>query len=234
MSGSHEQDQQEGQGAREPQYSALFHGAPSQNQAVLPPPSLDAPAASAHWLGWAVMTVTIGTVIGFASVGYLKYVDGPVESKPDKSLSLARKSVSPTPQPPNMFGGLTIEFQYPAVFDMVGQVKTDSQALEQYTIGSKADYSRGISVNVRPLPSGLLEDDSSYRFRQTNTAEYRLAADKIAGEPVAIFSKLDKREQTLFWAHDGREVIVSLTSGNPKDDLTGIMNGIKTSLRWRR
>ena len=234
---SEQQEWPEDQDVREPLYAAVIHGAPAPGGGAVDPALAALPEPerrSAHWLGWSVVSVTLGVIIGFGMVGYLKYVDGPVESKPSKSLAEVHKSVAPTPVPPNLLSGLAIEFQYPSIFDTLGQVKNDKQALEQYNIGSKADYSRTIAVDVRPLTSGQLEDDSSFRFRQLNTTDYTITPDKIGAEPVMLADKHDKSERTLFWAHQGKEVTVALTSTNPRDDLVTIMAGIKSSLRWRQ
>ena len=186
-------------------------------------------------VAWVMAMVGVGVVVGLLIVAFLKFVDGPTEGKvSDTLLDQARAATAQKPRAPNLLSGLAIEFQYPGIFDTVGQVRTDVHATEQYNIGSKSDYGRMIAVSVRTLPSGNLEDDSSYRFRQIKTSEYTPITQKVAAEPVVLMTKVGKQEETLFWAHQGRELTVSITSANPKDDVVQIMKTITSTVRWRK
>ncbi len=135
---------------------------------------------------------------------------------------------------PNKLSGLKIEFEYPTAFDTVSQVKNDPLAVEQYNISSQKSYERSITVNVRPLPSGQLDEDSSYRFRALNTAEYRPKVEQVSGTPAVVMAKMGDGEQTLFWPSQGHVVTISVTSSHPQDDVVAIMNTVRSTLRWRR
>ncbi len=229
-----------------PKYAAQVHGmaapvaeAAQEQAAQLVEPheatvsDVAKPAArSGHRVGWWVSMVVIGIVFGALAVGYLKFIDGPSVGTANNSLETARAAAAPKAPTPNMLSGLAIEFQYPGIFDVVSQVKTDNHATEQYNIGSKSDYSRTIAVSVKPLTT--YDDDSSYRMRQIKKDEYRETNDKMGADPMVLMTKLDRSEQTMFWIHQSREVTVSITTNNPKDDVTEIMKMVKSTLRWRK
>lgn len=190
----------------------------------------------ANWGGrvaWVLAMAAIGAVVGLAIVAYLKFIDGPVSDRPDITLAGVQASTSPTPTVSEL-AGIYVDLTYPGVFDQVAQVKNDANALEQYNIGSKADYRRAIAVSVRKLPTGIVNDDASYRLRKINPQDYKERVDLSLGEPVQIMTKSDKTEQTLFWAHKNMVLTVAVTSTNPKDDLGAYMELLKSKLRWRQ
>ncbi len=191
------------------------------------------PRRSRRLWGWLVGMVLIGVVFGLCIVAILRFVDGPVQAS-GRTLNQAKAKASPSPAraPINTLGGSQVELSYPAIFDAVAQVKTDPQAYEQYTIGSKENYRHQITVNVRPLPSGALEDDASYRLRQNSSIEYSPEPERFGGESVIIMTKADHAEQTLFWPHHGKLLTISVTSGDPRDDVGAILRETAKSVRW--
>jgi len=185
-------------------------------------------------VGWLTGMASIGVVFGLVIVAALRYVDGPAEARP----AVLGQQASTTPTPPSAatgnLAGLFVQLSYPGTFDSIVQLKNDPQALEQYNLGSKNNYKHQIAVNVRPLASGQLSDDASYRLRQNQPDTYRPSSELVGGEAAIIMAKADGAEQTLFWAHAGRILTVSITSSDPKDDIAAMMKTIKTSARWRQ
>jgi hypothetical protein len=177
--------------------------------------------------------VSVGVMVGLVIVGVMKFVNDPVEAAATaKGLVKPPVSVKPTPTT-SVLSGLYVSMNYPGIFDQLQHMKTDVQSLEQYMLSSKSNYRRTIAVDVRPLVSGGVEDDASYKLRLLHADQYRPSTDKVAGEPVAIMTKLDGREQTLFWAHQGKLLIVSITSSDTMDDVAAFMNVVKPTIRWR-
>jgi hypothetical protein len=184
-------------------------------------------------IAWLGAMIGMGAVLGLVIALGLKFVDGPVSSKMQTNL----KALEATPTPlaaSSVLSGINFEFAYPGVFDQVGNVKNDASSLEQYNISSKRQYSRLIAVNVRPLASGKLDDDSSYKFRLINPKDYRSSNDSVGSESVGLMTKNDSTEQTLFWPHKGKILTISIASIDPKDNVISYMNMIKPSLRWRQ
>ncbi|MDB5178117.1 MAG: hypothetical protein JWN01_60 [Patescibacteria group bacterium] len=187
----------------------------------------------AHWAAWTSSMVAVGAVLGLVIIGGLKFVSDPVEAN-GKSLSHEQASVAPTPfkPPTNQLGALTFTFSYPGEFDQVAQSKNSSRALEQYMLGSKANYRHSIAVEVNPLVAGGLSGDSSYRTRQIHPADYRETQEQIGGDLVATMTKVDKQEQAMFWVHGDKVLTVAITSSDAKDDVAAFMALIKKSVRW--
>jgi hypothetical protein len=228
----------------EPQHAARLHdgGVPAKEDAAVGAaagPAVAEPAPSVRkkprWGGrvaWLVSMTAIGGVLGVLIVMGMKFIDGPVVVKPETSLKVLQASATPKPSVSEL-AGLYVDLVYPGVFDQVGQVKNDAQALEQFNISSKSDYSRTIAVSVRKLPSNNVNDDSGYRFRLINPQDYTQKVDKLNGEVALVMAKTDKTERTLFWAHKQMILAVSITSNNPHDDLEAFMATIESKLRWR-
>lgn len=189
--------------------------------------------STGRWVAWLMAMVAVGVGLGLVIVMVLKFVDGPVETHPANSA--AKMLTTPTPSANvNELSGISMSFQYPGVFDQLTQLKNDAHSVEQYNISSRSSYQRLIAASVRTLPSNVLDDDSNYRIRRLNPQEYSLKNETLQGEKVAIMSKTDKTEVTLFWTHKGQILSVAITSNNPKDDIVGYMNVIKASARWKQ
>ena len=237
----------------EPRYASQVHGAGAREAAgrglesteVMAPgaDTLGAPAVNpaassrrpraGHRAAWVLSLAVMGIIVGVVVVGAMKFLNGPVVAAGGPTLAQAQAKSLPKPTT-NQLAGLYFDMTYPALFDQVGQLKNDSQALEQYNISSKKDYRRVMAVSVRPLTSNLLDDDSSYKFRRISPKDYEERSDKLGGEAVAVMSKLDHTEVTLFWAHQGRLLTIAITSSNPNDVVADYMKAVETTLRWRQ
>ncbi|HEY6736428.1 MAG TPA: hypothetical protein VI322_01800 [Candidatus Saccharimonadia bacterium] len=221
--------------------------------AVMAPPAAEAgvaeaaeakPAAEARpkrrgakWGGrvaWLMAMMTVGVLLGILIILGLKFVDGPVSSA--QTLKLAQLQASNAPVPAvNTLGGQFVELKYPGVFDQLGRSKGSVHALEAYVLSSRTSYGRQIAIEVSALPSNLLDDDSSFKFRSISSDKYTPVKTTLMGEAATIFVKPDKSERTLFWAHKGREIAVSLTTDNPgKDDLESYLQTILPTIHWRQ
>lgn len=186
-----------------------------------------------HWTAVICSLVVVGVLVGIVIIGGMKFLNGPAEAK--AGTTSTQEGVTPTPVPKsNELTGLYIDLTYPGEFDQVQSVKSNQAALEQFNITSLANYRRQISISVFPLPSGHLKDDSSYEYRVENPSLYTQTASSVDGEPVALMTKSDNTEQTLFWSHDGKELIIAITSTDPTDNVKSFMASIMPTLRWKQ
>lgn len=87
---------------------------------------------------------------------------------------------------------------------------------------------------VRPLESNQYQDDASYKFRMIHPDQYKVRLGTIMGENIAVMNKVDNTESTLFWAHEGKLITVSVVSTSPKDKVQELMAAIEAKLRWKR
>ncbi len=184
------------------------------------------------WVAWTLAMVGVGGAVGAVIILGLKFIDGPVVTKPDDPvLSKSQAATVATPEV-NQLAGLYVTFNYPGVFDQMSQAKGDANTLEQYMLSSKSGFSRSIASSVRKLPTGIANDDSGYRFRKLNPQDYEEQVTKLAGETVNVLTKKDHTENTLFWAHQNMILSVSITSNDPHDDLVDFMRTVESKLRW--
>ena len=183
---------------------------------------------------WLMAMVTIGVLVGGIGIGFIKFVNGPVSTG----------AIASTPTPSSRpladktgtveLGGLHFNMTYPAIFDQVSQLRNDPNALEQYFFSSKGEAGRSLAVMVRPLESNQYQDDASYKFRMIHPDQYKVRLGMILGENIAVMNKTDNTESTLFWAHEGKLITVSVVSTSPKDKVTDLMAVIESKLRWKR
>lgn len=102
-------------------------------------------------------------------------------------------------------------------------------------LGSNSNYRHSISVELIKVSSGEgIDGHSGYKGRLVKSEEYHEAREKINGETVAVLSRNDKQEQTLFWGHKDKVLAIAVTSTDTHDDVAAILNNIKTSVRWRQ
>jgi hypothetical protein len=187
-----------------------------------------------HWVSWSVSLVIVGCVLGVIIIIFMKFLNGPATAQ---ATPLTATQGIPTPEPKagnGQLSGLYITMQYPGVFDQVSRVKNDNSALEQYNITSSGNYREQISVDVSQLPSGGLNDDSSYRYRSINPDLYTPSKATLQGEPVVLMTKSDNTEQTLFWVHGGYELIIAITSSDVTDNVKAYMSAIMPTIRWKQ
>lgn len=174
--------------------------------------------------------ILLGIVICLG-LGIFHFLEGPSVAgaamiDPTKDLITAKPR-------PRTLQGIAIMFSYPESFDLVSRLNTDKTALEQYNLGNSRKVQQTIAVSVRPLPTGLLNDDSSWRIRVQDSAQYASNKEILQNEPVAVMTKIDKTEKTLFWVHQGKLLIIAITTNDPNDDLAAMLASIKPTIRWR-
>jgi hypothetical protein len=181
---------------------------------------------------WFFTLSLVGGAFGFSIVILLWFVNGAVGTT--ATLAAAVKSTTPIVKEANLLSGIDIELQYPGIFDQVSHIKNDSNALEQYNLGSNANYRRAIGISVHPLPSNNFSDDSNYRFRLNSANTYKETKSFIGKEPISLMTKIDHTEQTLFWVHQGKILAVAVTSTEPKDDVLKMMAVIQPTIKWKQ
>ncbi len=210
------------------QHASQLHGAPTPDNNE----ELATIRPRRRWRRWVFYRVIIGVIVGFVIVGIIKLLNDPVVGT---ALPQKQFVASPTPKAGlNELAGLIIDLNYPSAFDQVSRVSSSPSALEQYVISSKAQYRRSIAVSVFNLPSGNLDDDSSYKYRLINPSLYKASAGAVKTEPVVLMAKNDHTELTMFWAHGGKLVIVAITSTASGDDVNTFMQAIMPTVRWRQ
>jgi hypothetical protein len=207
----------------DPQYASDLHRQGEVETAVKPR------RRSRKWIGRLIGFMFVGTLVGAAIIGVMKFVNDPVSGA--ITASELKKSISPTPVPPGRLGGIYVTMLYPSVFNQVAQLKTDGSALEQYRVSSSQSYRRTVTVEVKPLTSRLSED-SSYRLRQLQPENYTPSTKTVNGEAVTIMTKSDNSEVTFFWYHAGRLLTVAVTTTEPGEHPADFADLMMASVKW--
>jgi hypothetical protein len=217
------------------QHASTLHGAAVETAAA----AEEQPVAQARGgragrrTAWVISMMTMGLLVGAVVIVFIKFVNGPVQASAIPPTPTPRAAAIAVNQGTIQLAGLYFEMGYPGKFDQLKQLGNDAHSLEQYYVTSKADYRRTMAVAVRPLESSSLDNDANYKVRKIHPETYKERVDKLGGEPVSVMSKIDNTEATLFWAHKGRVLSVSMTSTNPDDVLADYIKLIEPTFRWK-
>ncbi len=174
--------------------------------------------------------IALGIIISGGMFLY-KLVDSPsVAGAAMVDPSKADKIAAPHPR---FLQGIEVQFNYPEQFDLLSHIAPNTNATEQYNLGNSSKPLQGVAIGVHRLESGKLEDDPNYRIRILDKAKYSSNNEQLQNESVAVLTKLDRTEKTLFWSHKGKLLIIAISTNNPNDDLPAMLNLIKPTIRWR-
>jgi len=139
---------------------------------------------------------------------------------------------------PGSFSGTYVSFMYPNGYELKSHAVSDDAGaviLEQAYLSQTAATSQKISLTVRSLPSGNLEDDPDYRMRELGSKKYKKEPFS-AGEVTGIsFVPADdgQFEKTFFIKHGTLLAILAVTApATPDQTLDDEADGIAKSLEW--
>ena len=209
----------------QPQYAADLH---RQGEVATAAPR---PHKSRRWIANLIGLAFVGGVVGVAIVGVIKLANDPASAT--ITAATLKSQTSPSPSPNGELNGLYVDMSYPGAFNQVAQVKTDTNGLEEYTINSSANYRREITVDVKTLASGLPNDDANYRLREIQNTLYTPSQQTINEQVVYIMTKGDNTEETFFWPHAGKMLVVAITSTDPGDHVAAYLAAILPTVRWK-
>jgi hypothetical protein len=212
-----------------PRHANQLHGAPSALDAQPQPRR-----GTWRWVGRLTGLSIIGVAFGLAVIFLLRFADGPAVATTTAPQRPALKTAKVEAEGTALMSGPHVELAYPAKFDAAQHISSNPGTYESYILSSKGNYRRSLSVSVQPLPGGQLIENSSYRFRQLNTDQYRETTEQVGGERIAVMTKVDRQEQTFFWLHQGKLLTVAIVSSDPKDDVAAIAEVVKKGTRWRK
>jgi len=182
--------------------------------------------------GTVAAVLVMGGLVVAVVIGTIRFLNGPVVAAGGTGKLTPPPSMAPATPATGKLAGLYVTLSYPGAFDTVRRLQSVSVDLEQYMISSKANYRHTIAVEVLPLPSGSLTDDSDYRYRTIHPELYRATSEKIGGDEVVTYGKLDETERTVFWVHGGKLLTVAITTTDGADSVEAFMAVVKPSIRW--
>lgn len=149
--------------------------------------------------------------LGGSVYGAQRFMSGPAVGNSISSLPSATKS---TPIELEQFDGTLFSFVHPMSYiEQVTKPAANATSLESRTFISSGMVSKVLVVTVSKLPSGKLEDDSSYAMRQQNPDKYKLQSTVIKNEKVMLATNSDGQQyqQTAFWPHGDKLLTFTMT-----------------------
>jgi len=77
-----------------------------------------------------------------------------------------------------------------------------------------------INIAVKNTPEGGWQNDSSYRLRQQNPAEFSLSSQTVGADKVVVGRDNQTASLVVFWPHDGYLATIGISSSidNPSSD----------------
>lgn len=144
--------------------------------------------------------------------------------------------------------GKYLSFAYPSSYasaekpeDAVAQdqktqeAKPDSFKQSAFLTSYTATSSKKIAVSVEAVKSGILEDNTSFKFRVSSPKLYTQSMAEVNGEKIILFTRSeDIHEQSFFMKHNGLVASIVLSSANAdlesmKEELTAVA----ASVEWK-
>jgi hypothetical protein len=167
-----------------------------------------------RWRNRAVITLSLLVVSGVAIGQVVRGLAGPAAG------TTTTKQVSSTTKPKAAsryrLDGDFLSLTYPDSFTVVPNQTIDASMLQKNLLHRSSGGSLSLTVVVTSLPSGRLDDDSSYLMRSLRPETYQIAPQTVQGERVVVATRQDSFEEVAFWSHAGKLATIAL-SGSTTD-----------------
>ena len=183
-------------------------------------------------VGLWVTLVVVGIMFGVGIIFLMRFTNGSDQTGPSAQAGIqaVQKSAQPTPVPDPSYSGTYVTFMYPSTFNNVKMQPPTGIWAEQFTINSTTNFDREIAVSVENIATA--QTDSGYMYRNMTPALYHAEKTTVMNEPAVVMVKADNTERTLYWAHGGKLVVVSITDTNAGEDIVSYVSLVTSTLRW--
>lgn len=129
--------------------------------------------------------------------------------------------------------GNYISFQYSGKYVASANVPANND-LERYVLSAGTNYDKRIQVSVANLPTGKLESNGDYIYRQKTPTIFSKRQFKSSVGTYDIWVRNDGTEQTAMLARGNKILTVSfLTSPGVEDNLGPEADALLNSLSWK-
>jgi len=185
----------------------------------------------ARFFRFVVVLVLIG---GGGWYVYQKTLTGPAVG----TVMASATATDPKPQVElEQFDGTYFSFVHPMNFiEQVAKPQPNLNDIEHHTFLSTAMTSQYLTTIVEKFTSTNLSDDSSYNMRFQNPKKYQRKILVVKNEQVTVFTTDDgtQFEQSAFWLHGGKLLIMTLTGLSGDNQVTiNEFTAMVQSLVWR-
>jgi hypothetical protein len=182
-----------------------------------------------------VTLFVLALLVGAGFVAYQMLI-GPSEG----TIAANIPDKNPQPAAPELeqFEGTYFTFAYPNSYTIQPVTKDDTHNLETHTFIAAGLKHKILTLTVTNLPSGKLEDDTSYYMRSLHPETYTMKPQVIQGDKVVVARSTQDYQQAAFWPHvtkDGGKLLtfsistVTLDSNNTDQEYQKMLE----SVRWR-
>lgn len=149
------------------------------------------------------------------------------------SVSKTQSPIGPAAYSDKQLNGKYLSFQYSGKYVAQSGGAKDND-LEIFILSAATQYEKRIVASVASLPDGKVESNGSYIYRQASTVTYSNRKVIVEGVPVDVWVKKDGLEQTAMIPHGNKLGVISFVTTNANDDLTGEMDTLLKTFRWKQ
>lgn len=131
--------------------------------------------------------------------------------------------------------GKTVSFSRPAKFREMPTPQLGPQDVEKFNYLNPETISQNLTIQIRRLPSGMLNDDSSYNLRRLNPAKYTQQTLTVNGKEVVVFTDNEGGyNKVAFMTQNGLEANIAVTTSNASavEDIDKTFNKVIESWQW--
>lgn len=183
---------------------------------------------------WMVILAVVLLLAGGGTYGARKFMSQPAVGTSISSLPSASRT---TPVELEQFDGTLFSFVHPMSYiEQITKPTANTTSLESRTFISSSMVSKVLTITISKLPSGKLEDESSYVMRTQNPDKYKIRPTVLKNEKVLIATNNDGQQyqQTAFWPHGDRLMIFTMTgaAGNAQA-MTAEYQAMIGTISWR-
>ncbi len=110
---------------------------------------------------------------------------------------------------------------------------------QQMLIKPSVSGSLVISIALRELPAGGLQDDSAYALRQARSEQYRITTQTTGEDVVRLVADTSSSAVVAFWPHAGYLATISISSGvstpgsNDTHEQQAVLQALLAAWQWR-
>ncbi|GAC1500860.1 MAG: hypothetical protein NVS1B10_04740 [Candidatus Saccharimonadales bacterium] len=182
--------------------------------------------------------IVLVIVLFFSGLGVNRFIDYTASPTQGKLYGLTDGSIDKSPPKDNVFESHYVSFKYPSGFtkNNISPARPPFVEIDEFLKSRAKDGD--LAIQIEKLPSGKLNDDGSYRFREINPGRFEETIESINGADVHIMtdhSLVGEFAKVAFFMHNDLLASVALTSSSPpKNDPNGqIYNQVLQSWRWK-
>lgn len=132
--------------------------------------------------------------------------------------------------------GKYASFSHPAKFKDMPAPALSAQDVEKFNYLNPETISQNLVIQIRKLPSGLLNDDSSYNLRKLTPSKYKMETRDINGQTAIIFTDVEGGyNKVAFLTNNGLEANIAVTTANASAvaDIDKTLDKVVGSWQWQ-